>query len=313
MVKSYFFGWLIVALAVTLPWSEQAAAASASSTVSSLAELDEALGQARGRPALVRVRADWNISDAEIDKQLSSDCLQQALSDVTWLEWDVTANNEADREFLAKYQVFGPPTFLLFDTDGNHLDAQEIVGYLAAEEIVAVLTEAFGLPEDSEFSACRATESANEAVSWQELIDKSYDYLYEQQEALGAIDNMAEHNRWDIDQDNGTLTFSNDDVPLVVANIAIAGSVITSQNTWRWSWANPSIDPKLSAPIEVVRQYGAEHGLDKLTDRGWPAEEIDGWEMVAIANYLLQGKGAYRAPAGDLLLFVVITDIRNVE
>ena len=44
-----------------------------------------------------------------------------------------------------------------------------------------------------------------------------------------------------------------------------------------------------------------------------PAKEVDGWEMAAIANYLLQGKGVYRAPAGDLRVFVVITDIRNVD
>ena len=53
--------------------------------------------------------------------------------------------------------------------------------------------------------------------------------------------------------------------------------------------------------------------MEKLTEWRWIAEERDGWEMAAIANYLLEGEGVYIAPAGDLIMFVVITDIREVE
>ena len=308
-MRIMFRVWLMLGLAVTVAWGEVAV----SDQVASLAELEEALDELQGKPAIVRVRASWNVSDNELDKQLGSPCVQDALSAIAWIEWDVTANTDADRQFLEKYGVSGVPVFLLFDTSGNHLTGQDITGYLPAEKIVSTLTEAFELPLNSEFAVCRRNEGLATTKSWEQLIDKSYEYLYDRQEALDADYNLGAHDRWGIDQDTGTLTLSIGDAPLVVADIAIVGTFIAAHGVWRWSWTNPSVDAQLSAPIDVVRRYGAEHRLEKLTDRGWPAEEVDGWEMAAIANYLLQGKGVYRAPAGDLGVFVVITDIRKVE
>ena len=305
--------WLMLGLAVAWVCGEIAVAAPGSSPVASIAELEEALDRARGKPTLVRVRADWAVSDSELDKQLDSVCVKSALSGINWVEWDVTADTDADRQFLEKYGVFGPPTLLLFDTSGNHLAGQDIVGFLPAQAIVAALTEAFELPAGPGFADCRANEDAARTQSWDELIRDSYEYLYDRQEALDANFGLSEHDRWDIDQDAGTLTLSTDDAPVVEARIAIVGTFLVTHGVWRWSWTNPSVDPKLSAPIETVRQYGAERRLEKLTDKGWPGEEADGWEMAAIANYLLGGKGVYRAPAGDLRVFVVITDIRKVE
>ena len=229
------------------------------------------------------------------------------------IEWDVTANTDADRQFLAKYDVFGPPTFLLFDESGVRLKEQTIVGYLPADDIVATLTEVFELPTEFAFAECRANESAVKARTWGELTGRSYEYLYGKQEALEANFRLTEYDRWDIDQDKRTLTLSIGNVPVVEANIAIVGTFIPAHGLWQWSWATPSVDEKLSAPIDVVRQYGVEHHLDKLTDRGWRAEEVDSLEMAAIANYLLQGQGIYGAAAGDLRVFVVITDIRKVD
>ena len=305
--------WLMLGFAVTLTLVEASVAAPSLSSVTSLADLNEALDQARGKPAVVRVRAAWNHSDTELDKQLASACLRDALSDIVWIEWDVTDNNEADRQFLANYDVFGPPTFLLFDKSGDHLKGQEIVGYLPAEEIVLTLTEVFELTQVSESAECRTKEDAAKAQAWDELIGKSYEYFSRRQKALEVNFGLSEHDRWDIDQGQGTLTLSIGDDPIAEANIAIVGTLIAAHGVWEWSWANPSIDSRLSAPIDVVRRYGTEKRLEKLTDRRWSAEDFDGWEMAVIANYLLQGKGVYSGPAGDLVVFVVITDIRKAK
>ncbi len=312
--------WLMLALAVILVRGELAVASSDPLPVASVMELEEALHQVQGKPSLVRIRADWNVSDSELDKQLASGCILEALPEITWFEWDVTANTDADREFLRKYDVSGLPVFLLFDADGNHLEGQDIVGYLPAEKIFTTLTEAFDLPAASEFEDCREKyeysrekKDAATARAWDELIGNSYEYFYSRYEALEANFRLSEHDYWDIDQDMGTLTLSVGDVPVFEANIAIVGSVISAHGVWEWSWSNTSVDSKLSAPIETVRRYGAAHGMEKLTEWRWVAEERDGWEMAAIANYLLEGEGVYIAPAGDLITFVVITDILEVE
>ena len=56
------FCGLMLGLAVALAGCEKAVAAPGSSSAASLAELEEVLGQALGRPALVRVRSDWSVS-----------------------------------------------------------------------------------------------------------------------------------------------------------------------------------------------------------------------------------------------------------
>ncbi len=308
-----FLVWLVLGLGAMLACGEKAVATPGSASVATLADLKAALNEARGKPAVVRVRAAWNHSDTELDKQLTSACLRDVLSDIAWIEWDVTDNNAADRQFLAKYDVFGPPTFLLFNKSGDLLEGQEIVGYLPAEEIVLTLAGAFELPRVSEYAECRKKDDAAKAQAWDELISKSYEYFSQRQKALEINYGLSEHDRWDIDQTTGTLTLSAGDVSIAEADIAIVGTLIAAHGVWEWSWSNSSIDSRMSAPIDVVRRYGADNRLAKLTDRRWPAEEFDGWEMTVIANYLLQGKGVYSGPAGDLVVFVVITDIRSVE
>ena len=151
------------------------------------------------------------------------------------------------------------------------------------------------------------------SIEWDDLLAVSYEYLYEQQGILEAEFRMSKHERWDTDQESGTLTFSNSGKPTVEAEVVYVGSFSTSSNSWLWGWANSSIDAGLSAPLEMIREFGSEHGLNKLTDEKWDAEEVDGWEMAAVSNYLLKGRGVYRPPYDGGVLFLVITNIRHVS
>ncbi|WP_409035712.1 DUF6882 domain-containing protein [Pedobacter africanus] len=64
-----------------------------------------------------------------------------------------------------------------------------------------------------------------------------------------------------------------------------------------------------------VKSYGESRGFKKLIDRKWKADEIDGWEMTAIAAYVLKAKGAYRVPSKDekLFLFMIFKNIKWVD
>ena len=59
----------------------------------------------------------------------------------------------------------------------------------------------------------------------------------------------------------------------LVADIVFVGSVSKRSNTWLWSWANPSVDKGLSAPLRKVR------------DRSTPVRA-----MAARRLLLLEGK-----------------------
>jgi hypothetical protein len=154
-----------------------------------------------------------------------------------------------------------------------------------------------------------ATSAHAATPGWDELVRASYEYTNEQQDKLEKDFSLSKHERWDLDQDKGELVFSSGGTPAVIAKFQFVGSLSNTSHTWLWGWGNESILPELSSKIKVVREYGEKNDLKKLKDRKWDAEEVDGWEMAAITNYLLKAKGVYRPPYSNGLTFIVITDI----
>ncbi len=143
-----------------------------------------------------------------------------------------------------------------------------------------------------------------------DLVARSVEYLRARQDELASEFHLNDHERYDWDQATGELIFSNKGIPAVVADFQFVGSVSTRTDTWLWSWANDYDRESLRSRIREVRAYGEEHRILRLACAYWSAEETDGWEMAAVAAYLLQAKGAYRSPHGHKLSFLLLTDIR---
>jgi hypothetical protein len=61
--------------------------------------------------------------------------------------------------------------------------------------------------------------------------------------------------------------------------------------------------------MSKVRSFGEEYGLEKLTSPKWPASDDDGWEMTAIAAWVLKSKGAFSFLSDEMMVFVVFRDI----
>ncbi|MDR8325485.1 protein-disulfide reductase DsbD, partial [Acinetobacter baumannii] len=65
--------------------------------VSSVAELDQALAQAKGQPVMLDLYADWCVACKEFEKYtFSSPDVQQALKGSVLLQVDVTKNSPQD-------------------------------------------------------------------------------------------------------------------------------------------------------------------------------------------------------------------------
>jgi hypothetical protein len=121
------------------------------------------------------------------------------------------------------------------------------------------------------------------------------------------------YERWDYDLETCEFVFSDNGIPKVVAKFQAVGSFSSNAKTWLWSWANASIPKTACDQIHRVREFGVSHGVVKLTEPKWSAEEADGWEMAAVATVILGGKGVYRCPNKNGLLFIVFTDIHFAE
>jgi hypothetical protein len=147
--------------------------------------------------------------------------------------------------------------------------------------------------------------------SWNDLVQISGDYTANCMRDLESRHHFSDIERWDMDADTGVITFSTAGRPILLIRFQYVGSFSKMSRTWLWSWANDSMPPLLSREMERVREYGARRRFSKLTKEQWAGQERDGWEMAAVANYLLKGKGVYRPPGKFGVAFVVFTDVRR--
>jgi uncharacterized protein DUF6882 len=143
------------------------------------------------------------------------------------------------------------------------------------------------------------------------LVRKACEYLTAREDELRGQYGLSSYQRYDWDQDKGTIVFSDDGVPKLLANIHFVGSVSTRTNTWLWSWANKSISCNLSERIREVKRYGELHGFAQLTEPYWSASEVDGWEMTSVSAYILKTQGAYRTTDENGFTFMLLTDVRR--
>ncbi len=148
---------------------------------------------------------------------------------------------------------------------------------------------------------------------WADFVTIAHNSLSAKQDAIMDEYKIGEHERFDWDQENGTLVFSNDGIKAVIAKVQFVGSVSTKSNTWLWSWANSSVLNNVKDQMYKVKEFGQSKGFDALINDKWSADEVDGWEMTSITSYILNAKGAYRTADKTGFTYMVITDIYWVE
>jgi hypothetical protein len=119
--------------------------------------------------------------------------------------------------------------------------------------------------------------------------------------------------RWDYDLARGTLTFSKDDFPRVIASILVVGTSSNSAGTWLWSWANGYLPDNVSEPLKKVREFGLAENLRNLTEPYATDDEQFCWDMTAIAARLMDAKGAYRCPSDNGYIYLIFTDIAYAD
>jgi thiol:disulfide interchange protein DsbD len=87
--------------------------------------------------------ADWCTSCKEMQRFTFTDPgVRDALKSVRLLRADVTANTADDQALLHQFQIYGPPTIAIYDTQGHEHQEYRVVGYMKAAEFAALLHQA---------------------------------------------------------------------------------------------------------------------------------------------------------------------------
>jgi len=140
-------------------------------------------------------------------------------------------------------------------------------------------------------------------LTFEELSKISYEYLNAQQELCNEKYLLGVHQNWFYDQETGSLSFSNNDKDCLRFRFENIGSISYISKTWLWSWANSYCLENTVQNVLKVKEYGEENGFEKLVNEKWDADIYDGWEMAAIAAYLLKAIGVYRVPNEEETIF----------
>lgn len=110
--------------------------------INSLEELEARIGQ--GQPVMLDFYADWCVSCHEMERFTFSDPgVQAALSGVTLLKADVTANNADHRALMRELGIVGPPAILFYNPQGQEQRGQRVVGFQNAEDFTNTINAAF--------------------------------------------------------------------------------------------------------------------------------------------------------------------------
>ena len=109
--------------------------------IKSLADLDAAIKNAKGKTVMLDFYADWCTSCKEMEKlTFSDDKVKAALKDTVLLQADVTENNDNDKALLNRFGLFGPPGIIFFDKSGTEFKTY-VIGYKNAEEFTQILNK----------------------------------------------------------------------------------------------------------------------------------------------------------------------------
>ncbi|ELQ6132802.1 protein-disulfide reductase DsbD [Cronobacter dublinensis] len=96
-------------------------------------DLDRALAQAKGKPVMLDLYADWCVACKEFEKYtFSAPEVRRALDGAVLLQADVTANRPTDVALLKRLNVLGLPTIIFFDAQGNEVANARVTGFMDA-------------------------------------------------------------------------------------------------------------------------------------------------------------------------------------
>jgi len=115
--------------------------------ITTLAELETAITQAneQGKTVMVDLYADWCVACKEFEQYtFPEQSVQDALANSMLLQIDLTDTGAKQNAALMKhFNVFGLPSILFFDLQGNELIQQRITGFMGADEFSAHIESIF--------------------------------------------------------------------------------------------------------------------------------------------------------------------------
>ena len=144
LAMAAYIAWPVLPHALTQPVNQlfEAKTKLPFTRIKTVADLDNAIKNANGKPVMLDFYADWCTSCKEMEKLTFSDAKVQAtLKNVILLQADVTDQNDDDKTLLKRFNIIGPPTIVFFGSNGQELKQPRVVGFENAAQFLATLNQ----------------------------------------------------------------------------------------------------------------------------------------------------------------------------
>ena len=110
--------------------------------ITSIAELEKKLVEAKGQLVMLDFYADWCVACKELEQfTFSNPKVQQLLKNTMLLQVDVTANNDEDKALLKHFSLYGPPGIVFFNENGHEITTIKTVGFQEADRFIKTLAK----------------------------------------------------------------------------------------------------------------------------------------------------------------------------
>lgn len=110
--------------------------------IKGLEQFNQALTSAASEsmPVFVDFYADWCVECVRLENTtFKSPDVIAALAGYKLLRLDLTANDDADKQVLKQFNLFGPPALLFFGLDGKEIKHMRVIGYQDAAEFTGTV------------------------------------------------------------------------------------------------------------------------------------------------------------------------------
>ena len=159
-------------------------------------------------------------------------------------------------------------------------------------------------------SGCDRKEAAvPQGYDIEAQFEKAYNHLATLTQAHQDGWGLGTSDRWDVDMDAGTITWTFADGTIVTAPMQVVGTYNALDNTFLWGWDHPSVSEPLSRDAKAVLDFARKHDIDFLQNAKIECSEQDVWDYVALATLLCDRQGAYRGPADSTYLFMTFDKV----
>ena len=108
--------------------------------INTVDELDNVITSNTSKPLMLDFYADWCIACLEFEKFTFTDTqVKKLMEQYTLLKVDVTNNTDDHKILMKKFELFGPPAIIFFNSSGNEIRQIRTIGFKNAKEFKKIL------------------------------------------------------------------------------------------------------------------------------------------------------------------------------